>query len=79
MDDVVLSASGLFAGNRKIADYDRVIESISRTDVETGAVRLEMSHRMPMSEQVLITAGIGGAAPLVIIAILCARGCKIAR
>jgi hypothetical protein len=75
-DDVVLSASGLFAGSRKIADYDRVVESISRADVETGVVWLKIPHRMPTSEQVLITAGIAAASPLIVIAILCARGCK---
>jgi hypothetical protein len=75
-DDVVLSASGLFDGNRKVADYDRVIESISRTDVETGVVWLEIPHRMAMSEQVLLTAAIAAASPLIIMVISCARGCK---
>jgi len=71
-DDMTLSASGLFAGSRKIADYDRVIERISRADVETGVVRLEMPRRMPAGQQVLITLGVIVATPIVIFVAMCA-------
>ena len=73
-EDVVLSASGLFAGDRKIADFDRVIESISRSDVETGVVHLEIPHRMSTSKKVLIGVGIVLLIPPVIYAITCTVG-----
>ena len=75
--DVVLSVAGLFDGTRKVAEYDRVIESISRHDLETGAVRLERAeglHRMATSSKVLIGLGIAVAIPVVIFVAICTVG-----
>ena len=75
--EIVLTASGLFAGNRKLAEYDRLIESISRTDVETGTVRLEdvwVGHTMRRATKVLIASLI--AAPFLFYPIACmVQGC----
>jgi len=75
--ETVMTASGLFAGNRRLAEYDRLIESISRTDVETGVVRLEdvwVGHTMRRATKVLI--GVVIATPFLIYPIACmVKGC----
>jgi len=70
--EITLSASGLFAGNRKIAEYGRVIESVSRSDVQTGAVLLEnvsVAHGMSRSTKWIIAAV--AATPFLIYPIMC--------
>jgi len=73
----VLTASGLFDGTTKIADYDRLIGSVSRTDIEAGSVRLEnvdVSHKMSRSTKLAIAIAV--AVPFLIYPIACiVQGC----
>lgn len=76
---VTLRAAGLFDGVRKLANYEQVIESISRRDVQTGVVRLEnvsAKEKMSAGTKVLIGIGITLAVPFVIYFVACAvQGC----
>jgi hypothetical protein len=73
----VLTASGLFDGTAKVADYDRLIGSVSRTDVESGTVRLEnvdVSHKMSRATKLAIIIAV--AVPFLIYPIAClTQGC----
>jgi hypothetical protein len=75
--DLVLTAEGLFAGSRKLADYDKLFESASRRDIETGVVRLEdvfVAHKMRRATKVMIALLV--AAPFMVLPIACAvQGC----
>jgi hypothetical protein len=57
---VVLSTSGLFDGDRKLADYALLIQHISRTDVDNGDVRVEnVSPKAPMPTSTKVWIGVG--------------------
>ena len=75
-DRASLATDGLFAAGQKVAEYDQVIERISRSDVEAGVVLLDVKKGMPAGKQLLITLGILAISPGVIYAIACARGCR---
>jgi len=66
---VVLRSSGLSVAGKKVADYDRVVQTVARGDVETGAVLLgdaPVHKGMEGSTQIVLVAGISLAVYLAI-------------
>jgi hypothetical protein len=58
---VVLRSSGLSVAGKKVADYDRVVQTVARADVENGVVFLgdaPVNDGMERSAKIGLAAGI---------------------
>jgi hypothetical protein len=74
--EVVLRSSGLFVAGQRVADYDRVVQTIPRADVETGVVFLTdapLKAEMERSTKITLAAGLSLAACLALYMFLKAR------
>jgi 2-hydroxychromene-2-carboxylate isomerase len=63
--DVLLRSSGLFVDGHRVADYDQVVQTVARADVESGAVLLagaQVKSGMETSTKLVMAAGIPLAA-----------------
>jgi hypothetical protein len=59
--EVVLRSSGLFVAGQSVADYDRVVQTVARADVESGAVLLAdapIKNGMERSTKIALATGI---------------------
>jgi hypothetical protein len=68
-EQVVLGSSGLFVGNRKVADYTEIVQEIARADVENGVVLLgnaPVMRRMERPTKIVLAVAI----PLAIIVVV---------
>jgi hypothetical protein len=62
---VVLRSSGLFVAGQRVADYDHVVQTVARADVESGAVLLagaQVREGMDRPTKITLAAGISLAA-----------------
>ncbi|MEP7308294.1 MAG: hypothetical protein ABJA98_22555 [Acidobacteriota bacterium] len=58
---VVLRSSGLFVADQKVADYNQVVEDVTRADVENGVVLLAdapVTRRLERSTKIMQAVGI---------------------
>jgi hypothetical protein len=62
---VVLRSAGLFVAGQRVADYDQVVQTVARADVESGAVLLagaQVKEGMERSTKLVMAAAIPLAA-----------------
>jgi hypothetical protein len=58
---VVLRSSGLFVAGQRVADYDRVVQTVARAEVESGVVLLAdapIKNGMERSTKIALATGI---------------------
>jgi len=63
--EVLLRSSGLFVDGQRVADYDHVVQTVARADVESGAVLLagaQVKRGMESSTKLVRAVGIPLAA-----------------
>jgi hypothetical protein len=71
-DRVSLTAAGVFVSDRKIVEYDQIVERIPRNDVEAGTVLLDVKKEWSNTKQTLVAVGLAVAAGLATVGIVCA-------
>ena len=72
-EQIMLRPSGLFVAARKVADYDQVVEEVTRADVENGVVLLgnaPVMRRMERSTRFVLVVGIS-VATIFLISLCC--------
>ncbi|HET9834567.1 MAG TPA: hypothetical protein VFP91_22745 [Vicinamibacterales bacterium] len=67
-----LSLAGLFIGNQKIAEYDRVVERVARNDVDAGTVFLDLEKGWSNTKQIMVAFGLLFAGMASTVLIVCA-------
>ena len=78
---VLLNSTGVFVDDQKVAEYDQVVERVTRADVENGTVSLDngpVKQHLRQSTKVLLGVVIGITLPGLIYGLTCAAtgGCR---
>ena len=69
--DLRLSSQGLYAGNRKLADFNQLVETLARDQV----LSIKTAYHFPRGAAIAIAATAAALAALVILASACNGGC----